>query len=210
MNKLSIFPILLTCIPFSCQGQNQYCNQSVKYKSLSKKVSSTICLPSNKVEFEEITITDFNKDGKKDFIGKWQPKNLSDGDTLHVSVYVQVNSGSYELLKTYSNLYPVYFIDYSLEYRVQDSLLNELKAQYPGYPTKKVEFNNDKLLLHFEAGVGSYYFLHYRYNPEVKDWYLERRVYSEEDYEGNLHEVSNEYLWDERMSLDEFNYFDYL
>lgn len=210
MNKLSIFPILLTCIPFSCQGQNQYCNQSVKYKSLSKKVSSTICLPSNKVEFEEITITDFNKDGKKDFIGKWQPKNLSDGDTLQVSVYVQVDRGSYELLKTYSNLYPVYFIDYSLEYRVQDSLLNELKAQYPGYPTKKVEFNNDKLLLHFEAGVGSYYFLHYRYNPEAKDWYLERRVYSEEDYEGNLHEVSNEYLWDERMSLDEFNYFDYL
>lgn len=210
MNKLCIFPILLIFMSFSCQGQNQLCNQSVKYKSLSKKVPPTICLPSNQVEFEEITITDFNQDGIKDFIGKWQPKNLADGDTLHVSVYIQIDSGSYEFLKIYSNLYPIYFTDYSLEYRVQDSLLNELKARYPGYPTKEVEFNGDKLLLHFEAGVGSYYFLHYRYDPEAKDWYLERRIYSEEDYEGNLHEVSNEYLWDERMSLEEFNYFDYL
>ena len=195
----------------ACDGQEQSnCYQSTKYKSLEKKIPADICLTSGELEFEEITFTDFDNDGLEDFIAKWQPKKLTDGDTLQVSAYRQYSAGRYKLYKTWNNLYPIYFKDYSLEYAVKDSLLNEVKANYPGYPTKEVKFSEDKLLLHFEAGLGSHYFLHYRYDSTKGNWYLERRIYSESDHEGNLHQVSSENLMDQFQSIDEFNYFDYL
>lgn len=152
-----------------------------------------------------------NRDGMKDFIAEWRKQKTRDGDTLYLSIYEQVYSSKYILAKTFDNLYPIYFERYELNYSVEDSVLNELQGQYGGTnPFNHLEFKEGKILIHLQPGVVEHYFLHYRYDPEAKHWYLERRIYSEEDYEGNLHEVSNEYLWEERMSLDEFDYFDYL
>jgi len=212
MNKFYMLPILLVFISFSCRSQNQVdCNRAVRSDFYSKKIPQGICLKPG-YEFSYLyDRVDVNGDGMKDFITQWRKQNIQDGDTLYLSIYEQVDSAEYELARTYDNLFPIYFERYDLSYVVEDSLLNELQGAYNGSdPLRQLKFEEIKITMHLKPGAVDHYFLHYRYDPEDKDWYLDRRIYSEEDYEGNLHEVSNEYLWDERMSLAEFNYFDYL
>lgn len=212
MNKLHFLSALLLFVSFSCQAQNQaYCNRAVRSDFYSKKIPQGICLKPG-YEFSYLyDQVDVNGDGMKDFMTEWRRQDIEDGDTLFLSIYEQIDSAKYELVKTFDNLYPIYFKDYDFEYDVPDSLLNELKGAYNGgNPLNRLEFKEGEIIIYLQPGVVDHYFLHYRYDPREKDWYLERRIYSEEDYEGNLHEVSNEYLWEERMSLDDFNYFNYL
>jgi len=213
MNKSQIlFSIITLAILFSCQAQDQTdCNQAVRLKFYSNRIPKGICLKEG-YEFSYIyDEMDVNNDGFKDFLFQWRKRDIQDGDTLYFSVYQQLDSTKYKLVKSFDNLYPIYFKDYSLEYNVKDSLLNELQGQYGGmYPLNQLEFGDGKILIHLQPGVVDHYFLHYRYNHESKNWYLEYRIYSEEDYEGKLYEVSNEYLWDKKLSIEKFNYFDYL
>lgn len=211
MNKFKILLTLLVLVSFSCQSQNTNCNRTVKFKSDAKLIPKGICLEEG-FEFSYVyDHADITGNGLKDFIAQWRKKDLKDGDTLYLSVYQQIDSSNYELFRTFDNFYPVYFKDYDFEYDVPDSLLNELKGAYNGVdPLNQLEFNKSEILIHLQPGVLDHYFLHYRYDPNDREWYLERRIYSEENYEGSLREVTNEYLWDQKLSIDKFNYFDYL
>lgn len=212
MNKLQPLLILLISVSFSCQAQNQTdCNRSVRLKFYSTQIPDGICLKEGYQFSYLYNQADVTSDEMEDFITQWRRQNIKDGDTLYLNIYQQTDSGNYELLSTLDNLYPIYFKDYSFEYDVADSLLNELKGSYNGIdPLNQLEFSEGKILIHLQPGVVDHYFLYYRYKLEDKDWYLERRIYSEEDYEGYLNEVTNEYLWDQKLSIDKFNYFDYL
>jgi hypothetical protein len=212
MNKLYILPVLLVFISFSCQAQNQIdCNRAVRSDFYSKKIPEDICLTPG-YEFSYLyDYADVNDDGLKDFITEWRKQDIQDGDTLYLSIYEQVDSAKYELAWTFDNLYPIYFQRYELSYVVEDSLLNELQGRYGGKnPLNILEFKKGEILIHLQPGVVDHYFLQYRYDPKAKNWYLEKRIYSEEDYEGNLQERTNEYLWDQKISIDKFDYFDYL
>lgn len=210
MNSSGTLAFVFLFVVYACQSQEQStCEKSVKYKSLEKLIPKEICLPSNDFEFQNISITDIDENGLTDFIGEWKLKKLKDGDTIRISIYLQVDSGKYELVSTYVNLLPIFFKEYNLEYKVQDSILNEFKSRYPGYPNQELKFDENEFTIYFEAGVGSHYFLQYRYDPQLKDWFLERRIYYEEDFEGRRTEISNDSVWDQKLSLRKFSYFDY-
>lgn len=204
-----IVGILIGLLPFYCKSQDEGCNRSTKIKSLSKRIPKGVCLKVGlefSYAYEDV---DLNGDGLKDFITQVRPKNIRDGDTLLLHIYFQSKNGQYSTLKVFNNIYPTYFKDYSLGYTVTNPRLNELQGKFGGtYPLGEIEFHENLIVINLKPGAIDHYALYYRFNKQ--DWYLERKIYSEENSEGVRQELANEYSWEKKISLSQFNYFDYL
>src|SRR5690606_15661970 len=98
--------------------QNPDCNQKVWIGKFAKLISKDICIKNGPYHISQVyEMCDVNNDGLKDLIIDYNKVNLQDGDTIFVSVYLQKSDSTFKLLKTFDNLYPIYFDRYDLEYQ---------------------------------------------------------------------------------------------
>lgn len=84
---------------------------------------------------------DVNLDGLDDYVFTYTKINPKDGDTTYVGIYYATSDTTFTLKEVYPNLYPIVFMRYDFEYRVKDSLLNEIQGMYNGnYPLNWINF----------------------------------------------------------------------
>jgi hypothetical protein len=152
--------------------QDTNCNRTVEIKEYSKILPIEVCLPKGYQVVYIYNNVDFNSDKKNDFCFAWRKINISDGDTTYISIYKQNSDSTYHIFKTFKNLRPLFFKDYSPEYHPKDSSLNELKGKYIGYGLRKLNFENDLIKVVFAADATDDFSLVYKYDDSIKNWKL--------------------------------------
>lgn len=190
-------------------GQTIECNQLCRGKQ--SKIPEDICIPQGHHIRDIFNKGDVNKDGLNDFIVSHSKVMATDGDTIFVSVYYAVSDGSFILKKAYNNLYPIIFRDYGYsDYNMSlpDALKSILALYHGNYPLIGIEFLSGEICLKVGQEI-EYRILHFIYNKEKDNWYLARSDFMLEidDYKETS---STEYSEEEQISIDEFNYLDWL
>lgn len=194
-----------------CQTPDNNCNRAVRYKALSKKLPKNICIEKG-LEFSLIySPTDINNDGYLDLIVQVRHANIKDGDTLRLLVYFQDKNGNYANQIELKNLFPIYFNNYSLNYSIKDSKLDNIQGSYGGaYPLKSIDFNKDQLIIHLMPSMTDHCYLYYRFDALLSDWFLEKTIYKEQDVAGKEHEIRREDSGNSKISIKKFTYSDFL
>ena len=189
-------------------------NRNVKVKRYSKILPEEVCIPKGYwISFVRKEI-DVNKDSLSDFVFDWNKPVLQDGDTLYLTVYKQNKDSSFSHLKTFSNLFPLYFKRYDRDYRFDvklDSFLNQIHSRYDdGYPLEKLEFSNSKIIIKIRTSVTDGITLFYEYDLLVNNWLLiKREDWFENPLSGEF-EVTNTDKIKTKEFIDDFDYLDYL
>ena len=199
--------IMLFSITIASCGQDIKCNRAVEYDFLIKKIPEEVCLPEGHQITRLYKSTDVNKDGLKDLIFDWSKINLKDGDTLYVSIYNQLNDSTFSHFKTFNNLKPIFFKEYSFEYRVKDPMLNEIKSKYnEQIPPYRLEFKNNIIYISFIIGA-PYVTINQYYQYKKDTWYLMKEEIWDESGE---HIKKEKIMGFEQLRIDDFDYLNYL
>jgi len=223
MNKykfLTSFFILL--ITVKCSSQEINCNQKVYRSSLKIKIPKSVCIPENYHIREILSQKDINNDSLKDFVFTYSKLKINDTDTLFVGVYTQKRDSTYIFKKKSGNLYPMFLEDYDSDIYINKSDETKELFSYSGnYPLNKLEFLENEIVIDFGIGEGETMELHFVYRKKESNWFLEWGIYeskltkTEEEILGEKNNfISSKekkyYEKSEQISIDEFNYFDWL
>jgi hypothetical protein len=173
------------------------------YYSLPKGVSMPDSTFSKGGTFDN---NDVNKDGLEDYIFVWYKKNRKEGDASFVSVCVQKSDTTFELLKTFNNLYPMYFNSYDPHFKTGNRMLDSLKSKYAGvYPLKDLDFKDDTIIIQYGVGVGETDIEYYVFKDSLNNWYLEKHIFKD-DY-GAYSKVKEYEVEKNTIPIDSFTYF---
>jgi hypothetical protein len=203
-----IYLITLIFLAIECGAQVR-CNKEVLVKRYSSLIPKEVCIPKGHVIDEILHSTDVDFDGKNEFLFSWHKKELSDGDTIFISVYKKVDENKHTLIKTFNNVFPINFKKYELSYEVKDKKLAEILNGYNGtYPFQKLDIELDNLTLKILSAAGEGYIFHYKYDANKRDWYL---MFTEKwEDEGSQVNVQNLGFAKTSQSIDDFNYLKYM
>lgn len=206
MNVNKIIIILLTFSLTYSYGQPP-CNRDSKTPQLAKRIPASICLPTGYNFIFDYPFMDINGDSIKDKIIEWARNPLNDGDTIFISVYIGDKESNWKLLKTFKNIYPVFFHSYNYEYKLNKKLSN-IRARYHGNnPLENLKFQNDLIELQFKTEENINIINYYKYKKEVNNWILIRQ--KEIDVTTEFKILRDE-IPQELQTIDNFNYLDYL
>ena len=201
---------LLLFISFLSCGQNPECNQLTT--GGKRKVPKDVCVPDGyniRVIFE---CGDVNLDGIDDYAFTYTKIKPEDGDTTFLCIYYATSDSTFTLKKSYTNLYPIIFLSYGFNDR-NDKLSNELKAiiaKYSGnYPLNWIKFLDGKIRISIIQAYRESLVLDFAYNAEKDDWLLTETEFNVE-YDEQVRTTRTEYTGDGRISIVEFDYFDWL
>jgi len=213
ITNLSWLLILVTTFlhtQVSCQTIEMPCENAVWVKRYKKLIPKGICIPNDcQIDYiDEDFLPDFNKDGLTDFVFKWSKIKLKDGDTSYVSVYIHNKDSTYTLLKTYSNLYPIYFFDYSLEYKIPNQKLKALQKKYQGENLlHNLSFEDNLVKITTLAEAKAEFVFTYQYDDSIKNWvYMKCDFY---DYANGKNTYTPQDFTEKlgNTTLDKFTYF---
>lgn len=210
MFSTAIFTIQFCCV-IAQQPIAQICNQftklSDKYKMMIPK---DFCMPSGYLCYYLINDRDLTSDGKNDLVIHWQKLNMKDGDTTFVTIYQRINDSTLIHKATLSNLYPLYFKEYVLEYDPPKDLENIFSKLAENAQRFKVEFRKNEIWIELfteaQAGVD----LFFKYNTNKENWYLIKEVYWFGDNLRMERKIRETKTIKNGMSIQQFNMFDYL
>jgi hypothetical protein len=153
------------------------CYRNVRSKWMKSRLDSSICLPSNSYFISDILEeVDLNDDGLKDKVISWTKVKMHDGDTIFYSIYTGNNAGTYSLMRTFSNLKPLYFKSYSDDYFTGSKRLDSIKIRYIKPEFVEAEFIRNSILItiYIEATVLKK--LYFVYSKNDHNWVLSREV----------------------------------
>lgn len=186
-----------------------FCNRDFSGAGEIKEIPKEVCIPMGyeiRYTYEPV---DVDNDGLKDFIFSWEKKQLKDGDTIYISVYKMNTDSTYSFLKTFNNLYPIFFKSYD-NCKICDKRFYEICERYGGYPLREFTFFENGIKIMFKDNTGGSHagiILTYKYNKEKNNWYLEKK---ETWLERESVEIERVEKIEEEISIDEFNYLDCL
>lgn len=204
------FFYLFFFISFLSYGQNFECNQLTA--GGKRKVPKDICIPDGYNIREIFKCGDLNLDGVDDYAFTYTKIKLEDGDTTYLGIYHATSDTTFSLKKIYTNLYPISFRDYGYsDYNMK--LPEELKAilaiYHGNYPLNWIKFLNGKIELSITQAYNESLVLHFAYDSVKDDWMLTETAFFIE-YDEQTEKTMTEYKGDEQISLENFNYFDWL
>lgn len=212
MNKYIL--IISLCFTFSFSisklTQDKNCFQDVWVNRLKKNLPKDICIPFEYHITDSYFNFDFNSDGLNDFAFDWNKKALNDGDTIYFSLYIKNKNGTFSHLRTYKNIYPIFFKSYNLNYapKIENKLLRELHSKYQEeYLFHKLEIKKDLIIITIKAEAKARYIFTYKYDSKIKNWrYVNCLFYDyangKEDY--TPQDFSQKFG---NTTLDQFTYF---
>lgn len=200
--------ILLLFISCYTYGQNPECNQLTT--GGKREVPKDVCIPDGYNIREIFKCEDVNLDGLDDYAFTYTKIKPADGDTTYLGIYYATSDTTFALKKVYTNLYPIIFIRYDLAYVVKDSLLNEIQGRYNGnYPLNWIKFLDGKIKLSIIQAYNESLVLNFTYDMEKDDWLLKETEFNVE-YDEQVKTTKTEYKGDEQISINDFNYFEWL
>lgn len=201
---------LLIFISFYTYGQNPECNQlTIGGK---REVPKDVCIPVGYNIREIFECGDLNTDGLHDFAFTYTKIKPEDGDTTYLSIYYATSDTTFVFKKVYTNLYPIIFRDYGYsDYNMKlPKKLKDIMAIYHGnYPLNWIKFFDGKIKLSIIQAYNESLVLHFAYKTEKDDWLLTETEFNVE-YDEQVKTTKTEYKGDEQISINEFNYFDWL
>lgn len=217
--------VSLIFLSSKCCSQKENCNQQVRTKWLKNKIPNSVCIPVNQYIREIKSRKDLNKDGLNDFVITHSKINIKDRDTLFVSIYTQNADSTFILKKTLGNLYPIILSDYNSDLYLKDSISGTFVTSYNGiYPLEKLEFLEEEVILKIIIGAGETMTFHFIYRKTEDNWLLEWAEYRGEltrqaeellradgvlnDFEPKIDKIY--YKKEEQITIDEFDYFDWI
>lgn len=178
---------------------------TVWVKQDEKKVPKGVCIPAGYIISEIFEPTDMNKDSLPDFIFKWRKSNLTDGDTLFVTIYIQNRDSSFSNFRTFKNLFPIYFERYDFDYIPKDEKLKTLHKKYLGnYQFLNISFQKGNIEISTKGDATSDLITTYTYDAGIKNWRYQKTIMY--DFIANTKENfdSSEELG---PTIDQFRYF---
>jgi hypothetical protein len=190
MNKLVL--IYLFMILFAnCEGQSKKqlpknepvnCNRTVYGSSkYIKSLPPYICIPDGFIIDDYARASDFNGDGKDDFIAvKYNKKedNQVDGDSTYWNFYMRSKADTvYSLKMTLANIVPPFIKDVSYEYLLSHPIAAKLFEDYPQRMSHnlgfQVSFDTIRISYKFQDSYGkSFVFVN-----DQDNWYLQNVEY---------------------------------
>jgi len=204
-SKLFQITVLLFSIISITIAQEVNCNRNTWIKQDETKLPKEVCIPKGYFISNIYESTDINDDGLLDFIFKWRRPELHDGDTLFVTIYTQNPDSTFSFFRTFSNLYPIYFNSYSLDYIPKDERLKSIHKKYQDqYPFLKLTFENNKITITRTEDAEANLIISYIYDPTINNWRYEKC----EEYFFNINEKRQIDL-SEKLgpTIDNFTYF---
>lgn len=208
--KKVLFLLLMFLSVCSCKGQsNNPCFKDVLVDRYKKILPQEICIPKGYIIDEIYDSTDINQDGLRDFIFSWRKTDINDGDTIFVSFYKHLSDGTYKYYKTLNNLFPVYFKDYNMSYKITDKALFDIWIKYNGmYPFLNLEITDRDIILKILCAAGEGYNLFYQFDNKIDNWILiKREKWMELPEEIRIKEIA---IPSGKLTIDQFNYSDYM
>ncbi|MDM8161513.1 hypothetical protein QUH73_16955 [Labilibaculum sp. K2S] len=206
MNKSIVILFVLLSHFLHVNAQNCDCNQKVWLRSFKKLLPKEVCIKQGNYHITEIyNKVDLNDDGLMDFICDWNRYPLQDGDTIFVSIYIQNIDSTYSHVKTFDNLYPIYFKDYSLDYVPDNPALVDVHRMYNDQsPFLKLTFEKNTIKIVMTADAESNLIITYSYNRSLKGW----SYYESQYYFFNIDEYQfRDYSEELGPLIDNFTYF---
>lgn len=184
MKKQFLTMVILFTFEFICYSQtikSPACNRAVSNKSYEKKLIKEVCIPNGyqiSLILTETRNIDMDGDGVGDFVFNWSKPQKIDGDTTFTTVYKKNKDNSFTFLKTFKNLYPIYFKNYNVSTYINankeiEKFYNDCVGQQPLF--KAIDFVGKAgvISINFndiETGLG--FLVKYKYNSKLKDWFL--------------------------------------
>jgi hypothetical protein len=206
--KRIIFIFCLFFIIKIISAQDKNMAYSKRIDNFRENLIKGALLPDSsfKIVAGEIDEIDFNRDGLIDNVFEWRKKNRKDGDTTFVSIYVQRSDSTFQIKKTFTNLYPMFFNSYDPHVKTGDKRLDSLKSKYAGvYPLLNLKIKDDLILIEYGAGAGEKDSEYYIYNDSIKNWFLEKHTFTL-DY-GSAQEFKEYKVEKNTIPIDSFTYF---
>jgi len=174
-NQIGIGIVMLLQINSCVMAQTGNCNRFVLLKQDAKRIPKDICIPSNYLISNIYESTDVNGDSLPDFIFKWRKPELQDGDTFYVTIYIQNPDSTFTNFRTFNNLYPIYFKDYSRDYISPNSALAALQKKYEGEdPFVELKFEGKLITLKIKYATKEDLWIQYSYDKSKKDWLYQK------------------------------------
>ena len=209
--------VFLSLITISCNSfaQND-CNRAAKdgWDFLWDKLPTTLCLPIETVLYDSHPLTDMNGDGLSDVALRYLKEGYSDGDTLFTAIYFMNSDSSYSLIQTLGRLDVLYFKKNSSNYfsdmRRQTGnnyLYNELAGIHGYAPNNETVFEEKKIKLSMEPGVGLKYRFEYTFDPSIQNWKQTKFIIDDDMQNPQVQSVEIE---EPAPLITEFNITDYM
>lgn len=218
MMKIVIAIIFLSLMSACSMSQNtkEKCNRAIISNRLKSKLDSSMCVPKN-YHITEIYEADLNNDLLKDKVIRWQKIKLADGDTVFYSLYMQGKNASYSFDRTFSNLAPLIFKNYSDEYKTGKKALDSIKLRYVNPELVEIEFEDEKIKIELYTESVTLKKLYFTYSNKENTWILTREqqwLYYKEVTENLETNVTEKLEYDgpptEQIRIEDFQILKYL
>jgi len=203
--------LTLFVITISFSQNRTHCNPKTLIQSDEKLIPKEVCIPENCIINQIYTKDehiDIDGDLHEDFIFTWQKSALTEGDTLHISAYRMNSDSTYSLLKSFSNIFPIYLESY--DHAPKDPALRKIYACYvDNYPLKELTISKGVISIELYLDAASGIVLKYKYDPRRNNWMLTSSISwiglnsSDREYTNNKLPLVSE-------SIDDFSYQKYL
>jgi len=208
--KLILSICFLFILSIVSYGQDTDCNQLTK--GAIRNVPKDVCIPYGYQITKVFKCEDLNLDGSDDYVFTYTKIKPADGDTTYLGIYYTTSDTTHILKHVYTNLYPIIFGNYGYsDYNMKlPKKLKDILAIYHGnYPLNWIKFLEGKIELSIIQAYNESLVLHFTYDQEKDDWLLSETEFNEE-YNDQTSTTRTEYKRDERISIKDFNYFDWL
>lgn len=209
-NKITLIFLMLCCRNVFSQIDTS--NKFVESTRITKKIPKDFYMPKGYKYFDVIDNVDLTADGVNDLIIHWEKKDLVDGDLTYVNIYTKKNDTIFSGLTVLNNLYPMYFHEYDLKYKVKDKNLEEIHAKLTlaGADRFKVEFKKNviwiELFTEVQAGVDVFF----SYDTQKQNWFLSKEIYWVGDNLKSVKQVRQTKLIKNGIAIEKFNMLNYL
>jgi hypothetical protein len=163
--------VLLICNGYSYAQSPKDCSRAVINKRLVPKLDSVFCVPKGYciTDIKEIDLTD---DDRSDKIISWRKIKAVDGDTIFYSLYSQNSKGFYSLQRKFSNLSPLYYKNYSDDYKTGNKYLDSIKTRYVNPELIEVIFERNNIVVNLYMESTVLRKLLFTYTSKEKTWML--------------------------------------
>lgn len=157
-------------------AQNTNCNRSVWINNFTNLLPKEVCIPKGNYHITRVfDRVDINSDGLEDFIFDWNKNPLQDGDTLYVTIYTQNQDSTFSHFRTFSNLLPIYFKSYSLDYIPKNKKLSTLHKKYNDeYPFLELSFEKESIQITRTGDAEVHLIITYKFDKAINNWRYEK------------------------------------
>ncbi len=152
---------------------------------------------------------DLTNDAIQELVIKLEKQKIKDGDKSILQIYKKSTKGIYELYRTLDNVYPMYFKSYALDYKANDSTLNEIQGRYSSAEYSEVLLGENTLILKFHSEATMGYNFHYVFDKQKQDWLLQK-IEEWKGRRGQIDKIVSTVILEEKSKIGDFNFLDYL